>query len=700
MFGFGKKSGPTIGLDINSSTISLLQLEKTKTDIKVSRFSSILTPPDVVREGLLADPEAVGQAVRELLDMAGMPVKGATPRANISLPGQAVVIRLLPVPKGMPGEELTDVVRQEAINNLPFPIDEANLDWVRVPGTTRMDPDAVEREDILLAATQRTTADSYWQMAEVAGIEIARLEISSLAIIRALSFAGMIGQESGLSLLVNIRQDATDITLVDKVVPLFSRSVLFGVESVVDTMARAINGTAKEAADFVPQVKLIGVPTADPRLSQAAQAARSICGDLTAELGRSLDFYMSQVGMVTVDQVILSGPGTAIGEVDQFIASRLNLKTVVANPFQGLVYDREQILDDRRSYHAALIGLIVDADSTENKTVAVNLNQSEPQGDEADAEGEPVVEEVDTPWFVPALAGGGALAVILLAVMLYFQCLVIPGKDQEAAALEEQITETKKKIESMTKQQDELAPLEQRKTALEKVVNHGTPMTVLMKAVQENTPDGVRVVSMNLEGLVATIIGKSTSFAKSSYMAINLEGSNLFSAMDISYVKRLKKFPQQINFQLTAIFANDLDKKTVDNPVSSIGANGNNQATGASLSSAAGNLASGSPAVAGGRAKVLDFYATWCLPCQRMKPFMEQAQHKYGGQMEFVAIDIDDPNNKALVTRYGIRSVPNVFFLDAQGNVVQHLKGFGGSGEEIFSACDKLRTVASKATTK
>src|SRR5262245_31097402 len=198
------------------------------------------TPPDIVREGLLADPEAVGDAVRELLDLVGIPNKKPLPLVNIGIPGQAVVIRLMPVPTGMPPDELSDVVKQEAINNLPFPLEEANIDYCLLPATERTDPDGVRRVDVLLAAIQRIVVDSYWRMAEAAGIKLGHLDISSLAVIRALAFAGLLKDDGELAMAVNIRNDATDITLTKKGMPLFSRSVLLGVETLGEAISRSI----------------------------------------------------------------------------------------------------------------------------------------------------------------------------------------------------------------------------------------------------------------------------------------------------------------------------------------------------------------------------------------------------------------------------------------------------------------------------
>ncbi len=677
MFAFGKRVGPNIGLDINSHTMSVLQLEKTKQDLKVAKFASTMTPPDIVREGLLSDPEAVGQAIRELLDSVGIGQKGPEPVAAVGIPGQAVVIRLMPVPKGMPTDELGDVVKQEAINNLPFSVDEANIDWQRVPGTVRMDPDGVEREDVLLGAIQRVVVASYQRMAEVAGITLGKLEISSLCAVRALTHAQVLGRDNTLSLIVNIRHDATDITLVNKSVPLFSRSVLLGVETVLEAICRSINCSNEEAVALFPKLQLLGVPTVDPRLGQAAQVARSVCSDLTAEVGRSLEFYMSQVGMIRVDQVVICGAGTSIPEIDQFVSNRLNLETLVANPFQGVVYDRGQILDDRRAHHTMLMGLVLQNEWMPVKTVEIDLNQEDPDAAAAGDEDEeaPAYDDVETPWFIPAVAFGGAAAALIIVAWAIIAMGINPGKDTELATLDQEIADSKTRLDKLKKVEGEISALESRKTTLETIVRHGTPVSIMLEALQNNVPQGLRVYSLNYSNGSVTILGNTADFSKPSHMTINLLGSNKFTTAEIAYIKRAKERPMSIAYQINATPAPDVTTQVTEGPADEPVVDHDSTA--------------GLPG-APGKLKILEFSAAWCGPCNKMKPFIEDAQKRYGAKIEFITVDIDDPKNAALVTKYGVSTVPQLYFIDQSGAIQDHIQGFKGVPDPIFAACDKL----------
>jgi len=53
---------------------------------------------------------------------------------------------------------------------------------------------------------------------------------------------------------------------------------------------------------------------------------------------------------------------------------------------------------------------------------------------------------------------------------------------------------------------------------------------------------------------------------------------------------------------------------------------------------------------------LLDFFATWCGPCQMMGPILQQVKEELGDEVKILKVDID--KYKDLAAKYQVQSVP------------------------------------------
>jgi cytochrome c biogenesis protein CcmG/thiol:disulfide interchange protein DsbE len=103
-----------------------------------------------------------------------------------------------------------------------------------------------------------------------------------------------------------------------------------------------------------------------------------------------------------------------------------------------------------------------------------------------------------------------------------------------------------------------------------------------------------------------------------------------------------------------------------------------------------------------GKAVYIDFWASWCEPCRKSFPWMNEIQAKYGNKLKVIAINLDqdraeadkflkqnqpkfaiafDPAGKT-AEAYKVKAVPSSYLIDSQGKIVSSHAGFRSQDKE------------------
>ena len=77
---------------------------------------------------------------------------------------------------------------------------------------------------------------------------------------------------------------------------------------------------------------------------------------------------------------------------------------------------------------------------------------------------------------------------------------------------------------------------------------------------------------------------------------------------------------------------------------------------------------------ASGRASLVDFGSTGCVPCDMMAPILETLREKYNGKVNVLFIHVGE--EPILASRYGVQSIPVQIFFDTTGKEVFRHVGF------------------------
>ena len=90
--------------------------------------------------------------------------------------------------------------------------------------------------------------------------------------------------------------------------------------------------------------------------------------------------------------------------------------------------------------------------------------------------------------------------------------------------------------------------------------------------------------------------------------------------------------------------------------------------------------------IAGEDLTVIDFSATWCIPCRMLKPIIERVAEKMS-DVNFFNLDIDE--NEDIAKRYRIFSVPTLVCFK-KGKIVDSLVGLN-SFDDIVSFVNQCK---------
>ena len=57
---------------------------------------------------------------------------------------------------------------------------------------------------------------------------------------------------------------------------------------------------------------------------------------------------------------------------------------------------------------------------------------------------------------------------------------------------------------------------------------------------------------------------------------------------------------------------------------------------------------------------LVDFWATWCGPCQIVAPILDQLGNEYPGRVKMAKVDVD--SNQRTAMRFNVRFIPSILF--------------------------------------
>ena len=274
----------------------------------------------------------------------------------LSISGQSVFMRFVKLPPVDPAQ-VEQVVRLEAQQNVPFPIEEVTWDYQMMPprGT------GTEAEAVIVAI-KKEVLEAEVEAVERVGVKIKQVDVAPFALLNAFRYSEP--QSDDCVLLIDMGARSTNLVFIEKSnfwirnIPIAGNQIS---QSICNEMQEPFTAaeTLKKGKGFVS----LGGVYADPDDADAARISKLIRATMTrlhVDINRSIAYYRTTLNGASPKRVFLTGGSSKLPYMDLFIADKLSLPIAYFNPLRNVNLGASlnaAELQQNNCYAAEMVGL-------------------------------------------------------------------------------------------------------------------------------------------------------------------------------------------------------------------------------------------------------------------------------------------------------------------------------------------------------
>lgn len=306
----------SIGLDIGSGYLKVVQLKDTKGGYELELFDILPLPPELIVDGSIIDSLRLVDSLKELIKKAKIKTKDVT----VGLAGHSsVIVKRVSLPE-MSEEELSESIKFEAEQYIPFDIEDVNLDF-QILGP-KEEPGQM---DVILVAVKKDITNDFLSVVKEAGLNPVIVDVNSFALENIYEVNYEIEPDKNIA-IVNIGASTINMNILKGGISVFTRDSAVGSNIHTEALQREFNITY-EAAERLKKGEPVENVSPEDALSVMELASEEIIG----EVNRSIEYFNEDI-----NEVILSGGCALIKDFPKLLAEKIGIEVKVMNPFKNI----------------------------------------------------------------------------------------------------------------------------------------------------------------------------------------------------------------------------------------------------------------------------------------------------------------------------------------------------------------------------
>ncbi|MBM9613184.1 type IV pilus assembly protein PilM [Desulfobulbus rhabdoformis] len=321
-----KKDNLIVGVDIGSHAVKICQLQHTGTGYKLLSLGSANIPAGAVEDGVLQEPDEVGKAISGLLK--NLKIKKS--KIGISISGYSVIVKKVNLEK-MEDEVLDEYIKSEAEQYIPFDIEDVYLDYQQVRTSAS---EANDRVEIMLVAAKKEVVNDYLNMLSELKLKTVVVDVDGFALENI--WETISGGKENVA-LVDIGASKMNINILSEGVSVLARDIVVGSDQLTEQLANTLD------VDFETAERIkIGAEQAAEHSEDVTRIFNQTCTQWVLEIKKAIDLYFANNPDKPLQALVLSGGGSKVSGLVDYIHQETGLQVYAFNPFERMTYDQNK----------------------------------------------------------------------------------------------------------------------------------------------------------------------------------------------------------------------------------------------------------------------------------------------------------------------------------------------------------------------
>ncbi len=315
-----------VGVDIGSHAVKVCQLKRTDKAYSVLSVGSALLPEGAVDDGTLNEPEVVGEAIAGLFKN----LKIKSKKVGFSISGYSVIVKKVNLAV-MDDSTLEEHIMAEAEQYIPFDIQDVYLDFQDLKTSTEEN----ERTDVMLVAAKKDIVDDYLEMLENIGLQATIVDVDGFALENTYEYNTPKTENVAL---VDIGASKMNINIISSGMSVVARDIVVGSRQLTEHIQNRFDLDFDEAE----AIKL-GHQPAEDRKDEIEKIFSTVCTQWVLEIKKAIDLYHSNYPESPLKKLVLSGGGSKVTGLTDFLANETGLEVELFNPFVNMTSNDKKI---------------------------------------------------------------------------------------------------------------------------------------------------------------------------------------------------------------------------------------------------------------------------------------------------------------------------------------------------------------------